>query len=242
MQTNRSQLVYILPNLFTAASIFTGLLSVLASINYDLEKAVYLILASLILDGLDGRVARLTKTTSKFGVEFDSLADVIAFGVAPGILYYIAIGSNYGRLGILIAALYIIFGAVRLARFNVTDFQNEPSVFVGLPIPISAVSISMLILCLLTHNVSYAMEIFLNAFVLLISLLMVSNIRYPSFKKLDYKKVHAKKALVVIIFIASIIYLYPVPGLCIFSSGYIFFGLLRAIYNYFVAKKNKISI
>jgi CDP-diacylglycerol--serine O-phosphatidyltransferase len=242
MNSNKLQLMYIFPNLFTAASIFTGFLSILASINYELHKAAYLILFSLVLDGLDGRVARLTNTTSKFGVEFDSLADVIAFGVAPAVLYYITIGSSYGRVGILIAGLYLVFGAVRLARFNVSTSQSEPSVFIGLPIPISAVAISMCILFVLDYQISYFIEIFLNFFMLVISFLMVSNIRYPSFKKIDYKKVHAKKALVLFIIIISLVYLYPIAGLCLISCSYVFFGLFRAIYNYFVGKKNKISI
>jgi CDP-diacylglycerol--serine O-phosphatidyltransferase len=242
MNNSKLQLMYIFPNLFTAASIFTGILSIIASINYDLQKAAYLILVSLILDGLDGRVARLTNTTSKFGIEFDSLADIIAFGAAPAILYYITIGNSYGRLGILISAIYVIFGAIRLARFNVSSNENEPSVFIGLPIPISAVSISMLILFILEYEFTFFMEIFISFFVVMISFIMVSNIRYPSFKKIDYKKVHAKKALVALIFFISIIYLYPTAGLCFISCAYVLFGLLRAIFNYFVAKKNKISI
>ena len=104
--------------------------------------AHYIVL-SLVFDGLDGRVARLTNTTSKFGVEFDSLADIVAFGVAPAMLFYFSVGQNFGRFGVLITALFVIFGGVRLARFNVMSGASEPNVFIGLPIPTAAVLFGM---------------------------------------------------------------------------------------------------
>ena len=157
MQDNQHklQLMYILPNLFTAASAFLGIISIIVSVrgyiaasaglvqeaNSCFFKAIIYIVLSLFLDGLDGRVARLTKTTSKFGVEFDSLADVITFDVAPAILFYFTVGHSFGRLGSLVAALYVVFGAIRLARFNVMTGTYEPSVFIGLPIPTTAISV-----------------------------------------------------------------------------------------------------
>jgi CDP-diacylglycerol--serine O-phosphatidyltransferase len=93
------QLIYILPNLFTAASIFTAVLAIVSAIQEDYEKSAWLIFLSLLFDGLDGRIARLTHTTSRFGVEFDSLADIVAFGVAPAILVYLFVGQSYGRFG-----------------------------------------------------------------------------------------------------------------------------------------------
>ena len=103
----KMQLMYILPNLFTAASAFLGVISIISSIQGNYFKAIIYIILSLILDGLDGRVARLTKTTSKFGVEFDSLADLVAFGVAPAILFYLTVGAKFGRFGALIAAMFV---------------------------------------------------------------------------------------------------------------------------------------
>ena len=136
---NNNKLIYILPNLFTAGSAFTGIISILASSNGEFGKAIFYLVISLVLDGLDGRVARLTKTTSKFGVEFDSLADLVAFGVAPAMLFYFSIGSEFGRFGSLITAMFVVFGAIRLARFNVTTNENEPNMFIGLPIPTAAI-------------------------------------------------------------------------------------------------------
>ena len=137
------KLIYILPNLFTAASIFLGVLSMLSSIKGDFSLAIIYIVLSLVFDGLDGRVARLTNTTSKFGVEFDSLADIVAFGVAPAMLFYFSVGQNFGRFGVLITALFVIFGGVRLARFNVMSGASEPNVFIGLPIPTAAVLLAL---------------------------------------------------------------------------------------------------
>ncbi|MDR2100430.1 MAG: CDP-diacylglycerol--serine O-phosphatidyltransferase, partial [Campylobacteraceae bacterium] len=130
---------YLLPNLFTAVSAFLGIASIVASSQGNFNKAAFYIMLALICDGLDGRVARLTKTTSKFGVEFDSLADVIAFGAAPAMFFYFSTGYDYGRVGVLLAAIYTVFGAIRLARFNVMSPSSEPSVFIGLPIPTAAV-------------------------------------------------------------------------------------------------------
>ena len=127
--------LFILPNLFTAGSIFLGILSVIYASKGSFEMACWLILASMILDGLDGRVARLTNTASKFGVEFDSLADVVAFGVAPAMLLYFYIGIDYGRLGMCIPAIFVIFGAVRLARFNITT-SSEQTFLLVCPFPL----------------------------------------------------------------------------------------------------------
>lgn len=137
--------LFILPNLFTAGSIFLGVLSVIYASKGKYEIACWLILISMILDGFDGRVARLTNTASKFGVEFDSLADVVAFGVAPAMLLYFYIGMDYGRLGMCVPAIFVIFGAVRLARFNITS-SSEPNFFIGLPIPSAAVILMLWVL------------------------------------------------------------------------------------------------
>ena len=133
--------LYLLPNLFTGASIYLGVLSIAYAFVERFEIACWLILISLIFDGLDGRIARLTGTTSRFGVEFDSLADIVAFGVAPAIILFFYGGYNYGKFGIVIAWLYVVFGAFRFARINFITNRNEPNMFIGLPIPSAAVFI-----------------------------------------------------------------------------------------------------
>ncbi len=227
----KMHLMYILPNLFTAASAFLGVISAISSIQGNYFKAIIYIVLSLILDGLDGRVARLTKTTSKFGVEFDSLADLVAFGVAPAILFYMTIGQHFGKFGALIAAMFVVFGAIRLARFNVTTGTYEPNVFIGLPIPTAAIVSAFWVGIYLDYE-------FLRiewVYVLLqgvLAVLMVSNIRYPSFKKINLKQTHVIRILVALVLVFSILYLYPIESATIIMSVYVFYGIIRAAFMF----------
>jgi len=237
MTSRNFQIIYLLPNLFTAASIFTAIISIVAAINGNFEKSVWLIFLSLLFDGIDGRIARLTDTTSKFGVEFDSLADIVAFGVAPAILLYFYVGYEYGKLGTLVMALYIIFGAIRLARFNVNVSNIDPAVFIGIPIPAAAMFVSVWVLMFLKYDFlsKYSWILLLGAF--FISILMVSNIRYPSFKKINLKRSMLIKILIVFIIFTSLFYLYPVEGFAIMITSYTLFGLARTIYALAKIKK-----
>ncbi len=228
MGSGRKNIAYILPNLFTSASIFTGFISISKSIAGDFSSAAWLIFLSLVFDGLDGRVARLTNTSSKFGMEYDSLADIVAFGVAPAILLYLYAGIHYGRYGVLVSALFIIFGAVRLARFNITTMQSDPSVFIGLPIPTAAVFIASLVLSMPQGSGSGVAGAILLSGSLVVAILMVSNIRYPSFKKIDIERPSMLKTLIVITIVASIIYLYDSAAIAIVLGIYIIYGLIRA--------------
>jgi CDP-diacylglycerol--serine O-phosphatidyltransferase len=118
-RNKRRRGIYVLPNLFTSASLFSGFYAIVAAMQDRFESAAVAIIISAVLDGLDGRIARLTHTTTQFGVEYDSLADVIAFGVAPGVLAFQWALKPFGRLGWLAAFMFVICGALRLARFNV---------------------------------------------------------------------------------------------------------------------------
>ncbi len=130
--------IYVLPNLFTTASLFAGFYSIVASIQEKYFVAAIAILVSLVFDGLDGRIARFTNTTSKFGAEYDSLADLIAFGVAPSLLAYIWVMSSDGKMGWIAGFLFVACGALRLARYNIQIGIIESKVFNGLPIPAAA--------------------------------------------------------------------------------------------------------
>lgn len=235
------QLIYIFPNLFTAASAFLGVISILASSRGEFEKAAIYILLSLVFDGLDGRVARMTKTTSKFGAEFDSLADIVAFGVAPAMLFYFNVGHEFGRLGSLVAAMYVVFGAIRLARFNVMAANSEPSVFIGVPIPTAAVVIAMWILMHEEYQFMRSIEWSMLLGQVILSFLMVSNVRYPSFKKVDFQKAHVIKILIYLTIAFSFIYLFPIETATLLITLYLIYGMVRAFYNLIVAKwkKNK---
>lgn len=236
---NKIQLVYILPNLFTAASAFLGVISILCSASGQFEKAAIYILLSLIFDGLDGRVARMTNATSKFGAEFDSLADIVAFGVAPAMLFYFSVGHAYGKLGSLLCAMYVVFGAIRLARFNVMIGSTEPSVFIGVPIPTAAVVVAMWILVYKEHAFLHGFEWMMLGGLGILSFLMVSNIRYPSFKKMDFKKAHVIRILVYLVIFFSCLYLYPIEVGASLVTAYLLYGLGRAIYTVVVAKYHK---
>lgn len=238
-QSGKLQLTYILPNLFTAASAFLGVIGVFASVRGDFEKAAIYILLSLIFDGLDGRVARLTKTTSKFGGEFDSLADIVAFGVAPAILFYFSVGQNFGKVGSLMSAMYVVFGAIRLARFNIMSATSEPSVFIGIPIPGAAVAITMWVLTYVNYPFMHGAEVVMLISMGFLSILMVSNIRYPSFKKIDFKKANVMKVLIGLIIVFSMLYVYPIESTTILITLYLFYGPVRAGYNFVIAKRRK---
>lgn len=236
---NKPQLIYIIPNLFTAASAFTGVISMLSSVKGDFEKAAIFILISLVFDGLDGRVARLTKTTSKFGAEFDSLADIVAFGVAPAMLFYYSVGIHYGKVGSLLTAMYVVFGAIRLARFNIMVGVSEPSVFIGVPIPTAAVVLAMWIMMHEKYLFLRNFNFLIILGIALLSFLMVSNIRYPSFKKINLEKQNLLKVLIYLIMVFSIIYIFPIESITIIITTYLLYGPFRIIYNFTIAKYKK---
>jgi len=178
--------IYILPNLITAASLFCGFLSLLRTLQEDFYAAALLILVSGVLDGLDGKIARYTNTTSRFGVEFDSLADVISFGVAPGMLVFAWALEPFGRLGWIAAFLYVICGALRLGRFNIQVNTIESRFFNGLPIPGAAALIATGILLFYEigdTGVSKHLPVLIATY--LLAFLMVSTVKYYSFKDIE---------------------------------------------------------
>ncbi|SFZ98395.1 CDP-diacylglycerol--serine O-phosphatidyltransferase [hydrothermal vent metagenome] len=225
---DRSNLLYVLPNLFTASSIFVGVISIVEASKGNFVIASWLILLALVFDGLDGRIARMTNTTSQFGVEFDSLADIISFGIAPAMLLYFFAGNEFGRFGILVSALYVIFGAIRLARFNISTAKTDPNVFIGLPIPTAAIFVSMWILFFQKHDLQSYSPVLL-VLTLSVAIMMVSNFRYPSFKKVRLDKPMVFKTMITIVIIASLLYLFASEGLALIILSYVLYGPLRAI-------------
>ena len=237
MKKQPNQLAYLLPNFFTASSIFAGIYSIISAVEGNFTIAAWMVLLSLIFDGLDGRVARMTNTCSQFGVEFDSLADIVAFGVAPAMLIYLYAGIDFGRFGIMASAFFVVFGGIRLARFNVMTGESEPSVFIGVPIPTAAVFISVLVLLFEQYAflADYKLMILLSA--LVVAVLMVSNIRYPSFKKIDLDKKHMRRTLIAIVAVAMVIFIYPVEGFAIFFICYILYGPILSLVHLYKRSK-----
>ncbi|MGH7772364.1 MAG: CDP-diacylglycerol--serine O-phosphatidyltransferase [Candidatus Binatia bacterium] len=184
--------VYLIPSLFTTGNLICGFFSVISTFNGQYFQAALFIILAHLFDGLDGFAARLTKTTSQFGIEFDSLADLVSFGVAPAVLVYYWALVPWGTWGRLAACLYVVCGALRLARFNVQIRTVEKSHFVGLPIPAAAEMIAAIVLMyyFLDGEGATNRQAILLLVIYLLAGLMVSNFRYFSFKQFDLKKRH----------------------------------------------------
>jgi CDP-diacylglycerol--serine O-phosphatidyltransferase len=184
--------VYILPNLFTSAGLFAGFYSIICTLQGDLHLAAIMILVAQFCDVMDGRIARLTRTASSFGVQYDSLADLVAFGVAPGILVWRWALQPWGRWGWLAATLYVTCGALRLARFNVQVGSVERRHFVGLPIPAAANVVAATVLLHFYFGGQGAPHKILLMPLLIVGLaaLMVSEIRFFSFKEFQLHHRH----------------------------------------------------
>ncbi|MGH7898522.1 MAG: CDP-diacylglycerol--serine O-phosphatidyltransferase [Candidatus Binatia bacterium] len=203
--------VYILPNLFTTGGLFSGFYSVICTLNGRYEMAAVMILIAHVFDGLDGRIARLTRTSSRFGVEYDSLADVIAFGVAPGILVYTWALEPWGTWGWLAASLYVACGALRLARFNVQVESVEKRAFVGLPIPAAAdmVVATVLLFYFLGGEGETNRHIILLLLIYSLAGLMVSEVPYYSFKDVHWQRRQPFWLLIALIVIIKLVIAQP---------------------------------
>jgi CDP-diacylglycerol--serine O-phosphatidyltransferase len=221
--------VYVLPNLLTTACLCSGFYAIIAALQGKYAIAAIAIFVAFIFDGVDGRVARLTRTTSRFGVEYDSLADIVAFGVAPAILAFSWALEPWGRLGWLAAFLYVACGALRLARFNVQVDTAEPRVFRGLPIPMAASVIASTYLLYRHLGVEpETRHISLLLMTYALALLMVSRIPYPSFKKVDIFRRKPFSTLVVLVVTLVVVLTKPEIMLFGLSVVYLILGPANA--------------
>ncbi|MFH0813224.1 MAG: CDP-diacylglycerol--serine O-phosphatidyltransferase [Pseudomonadota bacterium] len=213
--------IYILPNLFTTASLFCGFYSIVASFNGDFTKAAWAILCSAIFDWLDGKIARLSRTISRFGVEYDSLSDVIAFGIAPGVMVYTWALIPFGRTGWLASFLYVACAALRLARFNVQSGTVETRYFQGMPTPAAGgLLATTIILSAYLGWIEINKHIPILMMTFFISFMMVSKVRYPSFKQLELSEKTSFQLLVIMLGILIIIAAEPQITLFVFFSLY----------------------
>ena len=209
--------IHILPSLFTTGNVFCGFYSMVAVLNEKYYLAAWAIVIGMIFDGLDGRIARLTKTTSAFGEQYDSLADIISFGMAPAFLVYSWVLKPFGRLGWMAAFLFLLCAALRLARFNVTKPEVRSQHFIGLPSPAAAVVIASIVIAFEDLFATRMNPFIMVMVVYILAFLMVSNIKYPDFKKFDFKKrVVFSRFLFVILFIYV---LATIPRVALFILG-----------------------
>jgi CDP-diacylglycerol--serine O-phosphatidyltransferase len=223
--------VYIVPNLFTSAGLFAGFYSIICTLGGHYRQAAVMILVSQLCDVLDGRVARLTRSTSSFGIQYDSLADLVAFGVAPGILVYQWALRPWGRWGWLAASLYVTCGALRLARFNVQIASVEKRYFVGLPIPAAAgvIAATVLLWLWLGGEGETGKHITMLLVIFAVAGLMVSEIRYYSFKEIRF---HHRHPFPVLLGLIGLIYLtVGTPQVMLFlgTGSYALSGPLMAL-------------
>lgn len=198
--------IYLLPNLFTTASLFAAFYSLVASMKGQFDASVIAIFIGMIADGLDGRIARLTNTQTRFGAEYDSLSDMVTFGVAPSLLVYNLILGQLGKLGWLVAFVYTAAVALRLARFNTRLETADKRYFQGLPCPPSAALMaSFSWLCYQNEWQNMFITVLTALLSIATSILMVSSVRYYSFKEVDFKgKVPFLYVLIIIILFVAI--------------------------------------
>lgn len=218
---------HIIPSLFTTANIFFGYVAIVLSSKGQLETAALLIGLAALLDALDGRVARMTGTTSAFGKEYDSLADVVSFCVAPSILAWSWALSDLGRMGWAVSFLFVICGTVRLARFNIQGGAIDRRYFVGLPTPAAACTIAA---CVFIHPHDLGDDIIIKALTLLLMVLlaglMVSRLRYRSFKDLDLKTRRTHVWIVPFAIVLALIATHPPLFLLIAAFLYVLSGFI----------------
>lgn len=224
--------VYLLPNSFTTASLFSGFYAVVAGMSGDFENAAIAIFISMILDTLDGRVARLTNTTSKFGAEYDSLADVVAFGVAPALVLFSWSLQSLGNFGWVAAFVYVAGGALRLARFNVQLESADSRYFTGLAIPAAAGVMAGMVWTGVDYGLDGESLSYLVALVTAaLGILMVSNFKYYSFKDLDLKGKVPFVALLAVVLIFAVYSLQPPILLALTFLGYAVSGPVCWLFN-----------
>ncbi|MBI5196858.1 MAG: CDP-diacylglycerol--serine O-phosphatidyltransferase [Nitrospirae bacterium] len=220
--------IYILPNALTLCGMFLGFYAILASFKGSFIHAAWAILIANIFDGLDGWVARLTHSTTKFGIELDSLSDLIAFGVAPAVLLYGWSLHYFGRFGWGAAFLYVMCGALRLARFNVQMGSAESKAFTGMPIPGAAT--------IATSSVLFYHEMWgslggknylILALIFVLAILMVSTLRYHGLKEIDPKRRKPFWILVVFVIVLVLVAMHPENMIFIFAMCYMLWGIIE---------------
>lgn len=222
-KTKRHRGIYLLPNLFTTAALFAGFYAIVAAMNGRFEAAAVAIYIAMVLDGLDGRVARLTNTQSEFGAEYDSLSDMVSFGLAPALVMYEWSLSGMGKLGWLAAFIYTAGAALRLARFNTQVGTTDKRYFQGLASPSAAAIVAGLVWIGVDYGISGEdLKVLAAVVTLACGLLMVSNVRYYSFKDLDFKGKVPFFAILVVVFIFVLVTVHPPT---ILFSGFVLYAL-----------------
>jgi CDP-diacylglycerol--serine O-phosphatidyltransferase len=227
LREQRRRGIFLLPSLLTTGNLFCGFFALLLTAQGRFAEAALAVLVAMVMDMLDGRVARLMKATSQFGVEFDSLADVVSFCVAPAFLIYLVALQHLGRPAWFGAFLFVICGALRLARFNVATGTADRRFFVGLPTPAAAGIIVSCVLLFHGQEVSRLLLVAMAVVTYVVGLLMVSTFRYWSFKEIDAVRRRPVRTLLVVVLAVMIVATHHELFLFLLFGGYGLSGPLR---------------
>jgi len=220
--------VYLLPTSLTLCSMFFGFYSILAALKGNYVHAAWAIMFATIFDGLDGWVARLTHTTTKFGIELDSLSDLVAFGVAPAVMLYKWGLFLFGRIGWAAAFLFMVCGALRLARYNIQMGSTESKAFTGMPIPgAAAVAATLVIFYHEMWEITPDKNYFILLLTIFLSVLMVSTLRFHGAKELNLGKRKPFSILVGIVIVFAFIVVHPQIALFLFAMLYLIGGIIE---------------
>jgi CDP-diacylglycerol--serine O-phosphatidyltransferase len=239
MTTNkRPKGIYILPNLFTTAALFSGFYAIISAMHGAFNAAAIAIFIAMLCDGLDGRVARMTNTQTAFGVQYDSLSDLVSFGIAPALVIYNWSLHNLGKFGWLIAFIYVVAVALRLARFNTQVAHADKRYFQGLPCPPAAAVIAGMVWAINPAWFSNSNILLYTSLVLtlILSLFMVSNIRYHSFKDFDLRKNVSFLAILIIVLVGVLIAMDPPK---ILFAAFTIYALSAPLINLWQLRKTK---
>jgi CDP-diacylglycerol--serine O-phosphatidyltransferase len=220
--------VYILPNLFTTGSLLAGFIGLVLASQNAIESCALAIVISAVLDALDGKVARLTNTSSEFGIQYDSLADLVAFGVTPGFMVWEWTLEPYGRIGMAVSFLFVACTALRLARFNVAAASGSKKFFIGLPSPAGGCTLALMVFVspCLPQFLSAQLPQIMLCVTFIVALLMVSRVRYFSFKEFGFLRAHPFRSMVATLLVVTLIYSDPrlfAPVACLL---YVLSGLI----------------
>ena len=217
---------FFLPNTFTALNMACGFIAILHGFHGEFYKACMFIVLGAIFDSVDGRVARMTNTQSAFGEQFDSLSDLVSFGVSPAMVYYFRFLSDTGRPGMVAAFFFMLCGALRLARFNANIDKNKSDYFQGLPIPGGATAAISLVLISVDFPELVNYKPITVGYLLFYAALMISSIPFPSFKKSEWVKKNKKQVLMVIFLIMASLFIYEEVMIPVIITFYVIASLL----------------
>jgi CDP-diacylglycerol--serine O-phosphatidyltransferase len=229
LRARRGQGIFLLPSLLTTGNLFCGFFAIVLTVDYRYTEAALAIFVAMVMDMLDGRVARLMKATSQFGVEYDSLADVISFCVAPAFLLYCFALRDLGRAAWFAAFLFVICGALRLARFNVHTGTSDKRYFVGLPTPAAAAVPASVVILLQGDELARWMLGAIAVGTYLVALAMVSTFRYWSFKEVAFARRRPGQTLLVVVLAVMIVATKHDVFLFLVFAGYALSGPVRRL-------------